>query len=170
MIAMRPLFVRSWVLLIYSVPTSLLMLFAALYALSGAAAGSTKASSAIVFGNLELIALVTLLAVLVLLNVGSAVQYWLDARKPEIHVRFLAGQSRARVTTHLLGTVAGINSVGFSIATAAYLACGAAGVPLPQLSITGFVLALVAGTALMGCATSVGIVALSRKLDHVRAY
>lgn len=167
---MRPLFVRAWVLLIYSVPTSLLILFAALYAVSGAAAGSTRASSAVVFGNLELVALVMLLAALVMLNVGSAVQYWLDAHKPEIHVRFLAGQSRFAVTAHLLSIVTGINCVGLSIASVGYLVCRGGGAQLPPFSAPGFVLALIAGSVLMACATSVGVVRISRKLDHVRAY
>jgi len=174
MTIMRPLLTRSWALFAYAVPTSFLLLFAVAYALSAASADTTAEAgrtSTVALGNLELIALVVLLSVLVLLSVGSAVEYWLDARKPEIFVRFLAGASQTSVVRLLLGVVAAINALGFAASSVIYVACRSAlGFGLAPLSPTGIALALVASTILMLGATAAGVLAVSRRLNHVRAY
>jgi hypothetical protein len=166
---MRPSLVKSWVLLVYSVPTSVLLLFAALHALDPNVMGLAEDAASVPFGDAEIIALAALLGVLVLLSVGTVIQYWLDARKPEMFVRFLAGASRGSIVLHSLRAVFSVHALGFVAALVGYVMIDFL-LPTPQPSVAGVVLAFAVSSVLMVGATSVGVLATTRALDRVEVY
>jgi hypothetical protein len=176
MSAVRPLLVKAWIISLYSVPTSFLLLFAASYAFGDGAvgsAGATHATTTVALGNRELVVLVAMLGALVVLSIGSAVEYWLDSRKPEVFVRFLAGATHAGVAARLLAAIFTVNGLGFIGASAAYAMLNAASrgaIRLPALTPAGVVLAFATSSLLVVGAAAAGVITAVRRLDRVRMY
>lgn len=158
----RPILTRSWTLLAYSVPTSFLLLFGAAQLVHDPERGrraEEAASSAVVLGNRELVVMMILVAVLVLLSMGSAIQHWLDARRTELFIAHLAGAAVSRTVADLLGVVALVHVAGFSVGAVGYAACRACvgSDALPPLRPEAISAAFSASTLLMLVAAGVAI-------------
>lgn len=176
MFVVRSLFTRAWILLLYAIPTSSLLLFAASYGVDSRAistAALSSQSSSIAFGNRELVALVVMLGVLLLLSMGSAIQYWLDARKAEMFMRFLSGASEPDIVSRVLGLVFSVNGLGFAASVIAYVGLTVAlggRLDMPAITPVSLVVAFAATSALVTATTSVGVLTAVRRLDRTRSY
>ncbi|MCX8007987.1 MAG: hypothetical protein N3B11_07770 [Coriobacteriia bacterium] len=170
----RPILARCWTILAYSVPTSVLLLFGLAHACGadGAiAAKGSAADTAVVLGNREIVAATTLVAVLVLLSMDSAVRHWLDARWTELLVAHIAGAARLRIIADQLAVVLAVHVAGYAVAIALYGALRALTSPevLPPFDVQALSSAFVASTVLVAAAATASIGVAFRNPDVLRA-
>jgi hypothetical protein len=168
---MRPILARAWTILAYSVPTSFLLLFGASHATYGGylpKSGQGAPGSAVIVGNTEAFALMSLVALLVLLSMGSALQYWLEPRRTELFSLFLVGVSVSQGAIRLLSVVAAINAAGFCAAAVAYWVMHATVWPrlFPGPSALSVAGSFAVGSVLVVGGAAFGIIAVCR--DPVR--